>query len=305
MTLRESAIMIDMKLQVHRYSSVDEFLATTGELLAAREAEHNLMLGICSTIRADPERFAEDPPTFATVTDAAGRVIAASLRTPPFNQVLSWTDEPQAVDALVDALGDAPLPGMLGPKEPAARFAQRWTDVTGQTTRVEVAERIFRLERVIHPLRPAPGTWRRGAAQDRELLLRWWLDFLAEAMPEQAPPPDPGAYVDRWIASDHQWIYLWEVGGEVVSLVGAGAETPNGVRIGPVYTPPEHRNRGYASALTATASQDQLDRGRSFLFLFTDLANPTSNKIYRAIGYEPVCDVDMYRFGAGPVALDP
>ncbi|MBA4169395.1 MAG: GNAT family N-acetyltransferase [Chloroflexi bacterium] len=305
MTLRESAIMIDMKLQVHRYSSVDEFLATTGELLAAREAEHNLMLGICSTIRADPERFAEDPPTFATVTDAAGRVIAASLRTPPFNQVLSWTDEPQAVDALVDALGDAPLPGMLGPKEPAARFAQRWTDVTGQTTRVEVAERIFRLERVIHPLRPAPGTWRRGEAQDRELLLRWWLDFLAEAMPEQAPPPDPGAYVDRWIASDHQWIYLWEVGGEVVSLVGAGAETPNGVRIGPVYTPPEHRNRGYASALTATASQDQLDRGRSFLFLFTDLANPTSNKIYRAIGYEPVCDVDMYRFGAGPVALDP
>jgi len=294
-----------MSLQVRRIGDVNEFVATAGEFLAAREAEHNLMLGICSTIRADPERFAEDPPTFATVTDAAGRVMGASLRTPPFNQVLSWIDEPEAVDALVDALRDAPLPGMLGPKEPAAQFAARWTSLTGQAAHVEVAERIFRLERVITPDSLASGSWRSGEARDRELLLCWWLDFLAEAMPEQSPPPDPGAFVDRWIASDHQWIYLWEVGGEVVSLVGAGAETPNGVRIGPVYTPAEHRNRGYASALTAAASQNQLDRGRRFVFLFTDLANPTSNKIYQAIGYEPVCDVDMYRFEAGPVALDP
>ena len=74
--------------------------------------------------------------------------------------------------------------------------------------------------------------------------------------------------------------------------------TPNGIRIGPVYTPPDRRGHGYASALTAGASQDQLDRGRRFVFLFTDLANPTSNKIYQAIGYEPVCDVDAYLFGA-------
>ncbi len=305
MTLRGSAIMIGMTLQVHRYNSVDEFLAAAGDFLVAREAEHNLMLGICSTIRADPARYAEDSPTFATVTDAAGRVMAASLRTPPFNQVLSWTDEREAVDALVDALRDAPLPGMLGPKEPAAQFAARWASLTGQAAHVDVAERIFRLERVITPDSLASGSWRSGEARDRELLLRWWLDFLAEAMPEQSPPPDPGAFVDRWIASDHQWIYLWEVGGQVVSLVGAGAETPNGVRIGPVYTPPEQRNRGYASALTAAASQNQLDRGRRFVFLFTDLANPTSNKIYQSIGYKPVCDVDMYRFEAGPVALDP
>jgi predicted GNAT family acetyltransferase len=84
--------------------------------------------------------------------------------------------------------------------------------------------------------------------------------------------------------------------GEPVSLAAARGETPNGIRIGPVYTPPEHRGHGYASAVTAAASQDQLDRGRHFVFLFTDLSNPTSNKIYQAIGYERVCDVDMYRF---------
>jgi predicted GNAT family acetyltransferase len=64
-----------------------------------------------------------------------------------------------------------------------------------------------------------------------------------------------------------------------------------------VYTPPERRDRGYASNLTAAASQDQLDNGRQLCFLFTDLANPTSNRIYRQIGYEPVCDVNLYRFG--------
>ena len=82
----------------------------------------------------------------------------------------------------------------------------------------------------------------------------------------------------------------------MVSLVGAGGETPHGIRIGPVYTPPERRSRGYASSLTAAASQDQLDRGREFVFLFTDLGNPTSNKIYQAIGYEPVIDIDQVTF---------
>jgi uncharacterized protein len=102
---------------------------------------------------------------------------------------------------------------------------------------------------------------------------------------------------DRWIAGQYRRIYLWEDDDEVVSLVGAGGATPHGIRIGPVYTPPERRGRGYGSSLTAAAASDQLDRGRRFVFLFTDLANPTSNKIYRAIGYEPVCDVDMWRFG--------
>lgn len=287
-----------MTLSVHRHTTVDEFLAAAGPFLEAREAEHNLMLGLCSTVRAAPDRFVDNPPRFATVTDAAGRIVAATLRTPPNNQVLSWVETPDAVDLLVDSLKDEALPGLLGPTEPASRFAHRWTDATGQRATVEVAERIFRLQRVIPPERPVSGTWRFGEPRDHELVLRWWLAFIAEAIPMGPPPPDPEGAVARWLASPNAWVYFWEDGGEVVSMVGSGGETPHGVRIGPVYTPPEHRGRGYASALTAVASQDQLDRGRDFVFLFTDLANPTSNKIYQAIGYEPVCDVDMYRFGA-------
>ena len=284
-----------MALTVRHQTSVDEFLAAAGGFLEAREAEHNLLFGIASAIRATPEVFAEDPPQFATVTDAGGRVAAATLRTPPHNQVLSSIDDMAAVDALVQALRDEPLPGVLGPTEAAARFAAGWS-ATGKATRVEVAERIFRLERVIPPERPASGSWRLAEPRDRDLIARWVVDFTAEAAPEDAPLPDPAGTADRWIERRGRVAYLWEDGGEVGSFVGAGGETPHGIRIGPVYTPPPLRGRGFASSLTAAVSADQLANGRQFCFLFTDLANPTSNKIYQAIGYEPVCDVDQYRF---------
>ena len=75
-----------------------------------------------------------------------------------------------------------------------------------------------------------------------------------------------------------------------MSLAGFGGPTPNGIRIGPVYTPPDLRGRGYGTAVTAEVSRLLLDRGHRFCFLYTDLANPTSNAIYMRIGYEPVCD---------------
>jgi hypothetical protein len=287
-----------MSFVVQRHASADDFLAAAGDFLGAREAEHNLLFGIASWVRTNPELLTDGPATFATVTDAGGRIAAATLRTPPHNQVLSWVDEVGAVDALVDALREEPLPGVLGPTEPAARFATGWTDATGQPARLQIAERIFRLERVIPPERPAPGAWRLADGRDRDLIARWLVEFLDEAMPEGPPLPDPVATADRWVMQVGRIGYVWEDGDEVVSLVGASGETPNGIRIGPVYTPPQRRARGYASSLTAAASQDQLDTGRRFVFLFTDLSNPTSNRIYRAIGYEPVCDVDMYRFGA-------
>ena len=80
---------------------------------------------------------------------------------------------------------------------------------------------------------------------------------------------------------------------------GFGGRTPNGARVGPVYTPPEFRRRGYASAVVAGVSRRLLDEGRRYCFLYTDLANPTSNRIYQDIGYEPACDSRDYRFQAG------
>jgi uncharacterized protein len=285
-------------LALHRFDDVEAFLAATGGFLAAREAEHNLLLGITSQVRSFPEVFAEDPPRFASVTDADGRVVAATLRTPPWNQVLSEVDDLAAVDLLAEDLSREAIPGVTGPCEAAARFVEEWTRRTGGTAVLDVAERIFRLERVVPPDRPADGSWRLAEPGDRELIADWLRRFAEEAAPNQPPMADPLATADRWIARRYRTLYLWEDDGRVVSLVGAGGETPNGIRIGPVYTPPDERRRGYASSLTAAATQDQLDAGRRFVFLFTDLSNPTSNKIYEAIGYEPIRDVDMYLFEA-------
>lgn len=286
-----------MPLTLQRFDDVDAFLAAARDFLGAREAEHNLILGICSRLRDFPQLI-EHPPSFFAVADAGGRLVAASVRTPPHKQVLSMVDDLEAVDLLADALRGDDLPGVLGPREAAARFADRWTAENGATANLQVAERVFRLERLIRPGRPAAGSWRFVELGDRDLLARWIGAFSAEAIPEDPPVPDPDGIADRWIQRVGRLGYVWEDAGEVVSLVGAGGQTPNGIRIGPVYTPPEHRRRGYATSLTAAATQDQLDRGRRFLFLFTDLANATSNKIYQAIGYEPVCDMDQYRFEA-------
>jgi predicted GNAT family acetyltransferase len=281
-------------------ADVDAFVDVAGGFLGAREAEHNLLWGITSQIRMVPEMFAQDPPRFGVVTDGGERVLAATLRTPPMNQVLSEVDDPRAIEVLVEGLAGDPLPGVVGPAEAARVFAERWAVRTGTRAVLDIAERIFRLDRVVPPSRPATGSWRMAEPRDRQLIAEWLTAFAEEATPGQpGPTEDPLAIADRWIAGTYRSVYLWEEGGRVVSLAGAGGQTPNGIRIGPVYTPPDARNRGYATALTAAASTDQLGRGRRFCFLFTDLANPISNHIYQQIGYEPVRDVDMYRFEPG------
>jgi uncharacterized protein len=288
------------RLTFHRHADVDAFLAAGGRFLEAREAEHNLILGVAGQVRSMPGLFTDGAPSFATVHDADGRVVAATLRTPPWNQVLSRVEDPDAVDLLADGLRDEALPGLVGPKAEAARFVARWVTLTGQRSQLEMAERVFRLDRVVPPSRPAAGSWRLAEPGDRALLVDWFVAFHDEATPEAPVPDDVGAMVDRYIAQAHRALYVWVDANRVVCMVGAGGETAHGIRIGPVYTPSELRERGYASSLTAAASQDQLDRGRAFVTLFTDLANPTSNKIYQAIGYRPICDVDMYRLGGPP-----
>jgi predicted GNAT family acetyltransferase len=282
-------------MELERHPDVDAFLATAGHFLEAREAEHNLILGISSYVRDQPNLFGEGTPYFATVR-SGGRVAAAALQTPPHNLVLSEIDDPAAIDLLVADLRGDDLPGVLGPVEHARSFAERWTVATGRSWRHHLSERIFRLRSVITPA-PVPGSLRTAARSDRALVAAWLRAFTSEAFGE-ADPDASEALTDRWLEGRGRTLYLWDDDHRPVSLCGVGGATPHGIRIGPVYTPPESRKQGYASALVAEASQRELDAGRRFCFLFTDLANPTSNHIYQLIGYEPVRDVDEIRFGS-------
>jgi predicted GNAT family acetyltransferase len=287
-----------MPLRLTRARDADEFEHLAFDFLAAREAEHNLLFGITAGVRAG--EYAE-PAYFAVVRDG-DQVVAAALRTPPFNLILSEIDDGDAIPLIAtEAAALWPdLPGVLGPKAHASRFAHLWEERTGRVATLHTAERAFCLTKVTPP-RPVAGHMRLAELDDRSRITEWLVAFGVEALRQPPEPARMEAYADRLIARlGGRAMYVWDDGGPV-SMTLASAVTPHGSRIGAVYTPPELRGRGYASALVAAVSQTQLDAGRRFCFLFTDLANPTSNKIYRDIGYEAVCDVDEYRF-EGPAS---
>lgn len=276
-------------MELQRYADVEDFLAAAGDFLVAREAEHNLLLGVCQTLRDTPDAYSA-PPYFAMVSDG-DRILAVALQTPPFQLVLSEVDDPEALVLLADDLTGRDLPGSVGPIEHVRAFMHERTARGAPPAHLTTSERIFQLTSVTPPP-PTSGHARIAEPADRALVARWLDAFMREALEDEQS--DIEAMTERWISRRGRTLYLWQ-DGEVVSLAGVGSRTPNGVRIGPVYTPPESRNRGYASALVAAISQAELDAGRRFCFLFTDLANPTANHIYQAIGYEPVRDVDMWR----------
>jgi predicted GNAT family acetyltransferase len=282
---------------VLRHRTPAAFLDAAGDFLVAREAEHNLIFGVCATLVADPG-YASDP--YLGTVSTAGRVVGAAIMTPPWNLVLSCTDEPDTFGDLaadLDARGIS-IPGVTGPVAIARDFAESWCRAHGLTTGPRIAERAYRLERVVPPA-GVPGRLSLATEADRDLLVAWVDAFMTEAL-DRDEPDRAVAMIDRSFRTGSRTWYLWDDGGPV-SVAAAGGPTPNGIRIGPVYTPPDRRRRGYASALTAATSQAELDKGRRFVFLFTDLANPTSNKIYQAIGYEPVIDIDQVTFvPAGP-----
>ena len=281
-------------MQVERHTEVDSFLGHAGEFLLEREAEHNLTLGLCAHLRRDPRLYGDDPYFAVALED--GSVVATALRTPPHNLVLSEIDDLRALEPLGDDVGAAfdALPGVLGPTEAAACFAHTWEARTGTHARIELNQRIYRAEEAIAP-EGVDGRMRPFAEDDHGLVVGWLDAFVAEALPA-APPDDSESMLRHRQRDPEGGIVIWE-DGEPVSFAGFGGPTPNGIRIGPVYTPPELRRRGYASALTAELTRILLGDDRRFCFLFTDLSNPTSNTIYQRIGYRPVTDVDLWVFG--------
>lgn len=275
-------------MTVRQLADASAFLSATLDLLLEDEARHNLLLGIAGTLRDHPDVYREHR---LWVVEDGPRIAAAALQTPPFNLVVARPLAGSALDELAYGIGHD-LPGVTGAVPEVDAFAIAWEARTGRTRRRQMAQRIFRLT-TVRPVGGVSGRPRPATMDDRSLLVEWIQAFAEEAVPDS--PATAASMVDARLKEGTGGFLLWEDDG-VVSVAGWGGLTPNGVRIGPVYTPPEHRRRGYGSAVTAAASANQLAEGRRFCFLYTDLDNPTSNKIYTEIGYEPVCDSIDYAF---------
>lgn len=285
-------------MEATRGTDVEAWLDAAGLLLRADEARHNLLFGIADTLRRRPERYpAHD---LWLVWDEA-RVVAAALRTPPHNLLVARPADDLAIVALVDAVlahGDRP-PGVTAARPEAETLATVWSDRSGQSWHAVMAQGIYAVDTVITPP-PVTGAAREATLTDRGLLLAWVRAFADEAITHRPMTDDQvAASVDQRLPAGVEGFALWEDDGQPVALCGYGGPTPNGIRIGPVFTPPTFRGRGYATALVATVSTARLAEGRRFCFLYADLANPTSNAIYRRIGYERVCESAEIVFSPG------
>ncbi len=230
------------------------------------------------------------PPLWITVESGPGKVIGAAVRTPPRAFVLAAVDPPVAA-ALADFVAGAgltrDLPGVNGPVGPAAAFADRWSELTGCGVSTETNMRLYRLDH-LKPPDGVPGRWRMATRDDFDLCMKWFTDFQVDAHldPRGARPPEPDDVMAR---IDDARMGLWELAAVPVSLAGWTLPAAGVVRVGPVFTPREHRRHGYGAAATAAATADIVAQGARAC-LFTDLANPTSNSIYQKIGYRPVAD---------------
>jgi predicted GNAT family acetyltransferase len=280
-----------MKLEAH--SDAPAFLDAAAPVLDADEARHNLLYGICSTLVDAPGAYRE--AYLWTVRDGKA-VVAAALMTPPFNVVVARPVTDEALWFAARMLHDrsTELPGVTGAIPEVDVFADAWQELTGAGKRLRMSQGIYAAQQVKPPA-GVSGEPRPGSDDDRDLIVEWLLAFQQEALAE-GPRIDVEQAVERRLPSSTAGFVLWLDDAEPVSLCGYGGRTPHGVRIGPVYTPPELRGRGYGSAVTAHATQEQLAAGRDYCFLYTDLTNPTSNKIYMNIGYERVCDSAEYAF---------
>jgi predicted GNAT family acetyltransferase len=289
-----------MPVKIIKFDNPRTYQAAVNEYLLVHEAENNLPLGILSNMIAG--EFLDNPPYLALV-EQEGEILITVMRTPPYPALISYEDQPiakEVVELVVEDLWEtfgSELTGMTGNKKFVSQLAETWQNNTGVERVIKMAMRIYKLVQVNQNAR-APGAMRLADEKEKPLILEWFEDFYREALQEEPTEDQAKKQAETYLLADplQRGLMIWEDEGKQVSMAGYTGPTANGIRIGAVYTPPEFRRRGYASACVAGLSQHLLDIGFKFCFLFTDLLNPTSNHIYQQIGYFPVCDVDTHEF---------
>ena len=197
---------------------------------------------------------------------------------------------PQLVSDILDSPWD--LPDVHGESRYALQFAEEWAAQTGGSFEKVMDMRIYVLHQVTLP-QNVPGEFTQATMADHELVAEWLHGFETEALNEDRSEERLRKAAETQIGRG-DW-YIWRVEGRPVSMCMRTRPTRTGISVSGVFTPPELRGRGYASACVASLSQLLLDEGYNFTSLFTDLSNPTSNSIYMRIGYQPLADFDKYK----------
>ena len=269
---------------------VAEFLAAAGAFLRAERARNTVFLTVTETMRVNPAQYrggdVADPaglPLFGWWT-VAGDVRGAFMHTPKFPVLLTALPAAVAADLSAQTLAGRPLPGVNAYPEAAEAFGAAWRAQTGGRVAVHRRMRLYRLAGLCWP-RPMPDGAPRPAGEGDVALLTDWLTAFGREVNDMDGGDLAASVRERF---SYGGLTLWEADGRPVSVAGLTRRAAGMVRVGPVYTPPPRRGRGYASAATAEVSRAALAAGAQEVLLYTDVENPVSNSIYQRIGYREV-----------------
>ncbi|MYC78374.1 GNAT family N-acetyltransferase [Candidatus Poribacteria bacterium] len=282
-----------IKIISHNHAS--ELISLSGAYLEQNESENNLPIGLAYRLAEDPYYYGSELPLLLSILEQ-GRVVGVSLMTPPKRIILSRISAniQATIVHLVDHLReiDIQIPGVVGPEAEAEVFSDCWVEgILGASASIAKRMRVFEARSVTNlPL--SSGKFRFARPDDHPLMAKW-IAALSEAIGEPVSIDSAKSRAKRLIKN--QELYIWDNNGPV-SIAGVSRPMKNGATIGVVYTPPEHRGKGYATSCVLLLTKKLLSDHHSFCSLYTDLANPTSNSIYTKIGYVPIGDALAFDF---------
>ena len=280
------------------YENVEEFYNVAYPFLLKHEAENNLPLAILISLKKSKNYYEEEKPLlFSLINNKELELIA--LRTPPHDLLISYTDNLEHINALVDELfkRKEKLPGVLSFKEAADTFANLWCEKNSLKCNLFRKERVFKLERV-SKVCLGDRHFSVASKAHQTLVLKWMEEMMREALidvTDEVIDQSKKTFAKEFEENRSSFYLLFD-DSEPISMVRKAGKTPNGNFVNYVYTPLSLRRKGYATECVAKLSKKLLEEGNKYCFLFTDLSNPTSNSIYQKIGYRPVIDENHYKF---------
>lgn len=283
-------------IEIISHNHTSELISLSGTYLEQNESENNRPLGYAYRLAEGSDNYTSEPPLLLSILEH-GKAVGVAIMLPSYGGItLSriGTSIGTAVVRLVRHLRgiDVQIPGIIGPTAEAQAFSDCWVEgMSGVSAKVAMRLRVFEARSVANlPL--SPGKLRLARSEDHPLMARWIADYS-----EEVGKPISFDNAQNWVKSliQKQQLHVWDIEGPV-SIACVDRPTRNGVAILGVYTPPEHRNQGYATSSVLVLTQKMLSGRYSFCCLYTDLSNPTSNSIYTKIGYVPVGDALAFDF---------
>jgi len=274
------------RLRVEAIADAATAIEKSSDYLAANPVALNVIWSVMSQ-RAD----ARTPGRY-WLLEADRNVTGIVMETPPGHHAAIAPMSRVHAELMADGIfGEGHrLSGVVGEASVTAAFAGCWAERSKAPAVPVDAQRLYVLGSLVMPER-VPGRLRRAEVSEREEIIHWWAAFETET---GLPSGEVAAAVDLAISAGR--LFVWDDDG--VRCVARATRPLGGIsRVGAVFTPPEWRRRGYAAACVGALCEWLRREEHANSVLYAQLANPTSNAIYRRLGFEAVSDMLVYRFG--------